>query len=250
MVPTEPAPPPRRSGLHEDQPRLLRQLLLPVLVLGAMVLLGHLGSRYFTAIEQWIGDLGWFGAVVFSLVYVLLVVFCFPVSVLGFSAGALFGFTWGAVLLLGNGVVTGCVIFLLARRFGHRRIAAYVAARPRLAAFERLARAQSLRLMLLLRLSPLNFGVVCYVLGAGRIRFSVYLLGLLAIMPSAIAQSYFGHATRRLSQAVGGQGSDVSRLQDLWTAVGLVACIVLMAVLGTMTRKALREAATENDGGT
>jgi len=231
---------------QNSRSRVVSQIMVSVLVIGMMIGLGYFGRSHFAAIEQWLAGLGWLGPVVFSGVYLALVICCFPVSVLGFSAGSLFGFGWGTVLLLVNGVITGLVMYGIARRFGQQRAASYLATRPRLAAFANLAQNQSTRLMVLLRLSPFNYGVVCYILGASRVRFIPYLCGLLAILPSAIAQSYFGYAALKLGRGVG-QNTDTAQFQELWTGVGLVVCLVLMIVIGNLARKALQTAADQQD---
>jgi len=219
--------------------------ILIVLVVG-LIWLGQSASRHFGTVETFMADLGAWAPLLFILCYVLLVPFCFPVSVLGFSAGALFGVFWGTLLLTLGAVLAASLVFPLARRFFRVRILAYAESRRRLVTFIRLADQDAPRLQILIRLSPLNFGLANYLLSVSRVSYRIYLLGTLCVVPSALAQAYLGYAAGRLGRMAGGTATGTP-LETILTVFGLVVCVVLLFIIGRLARQALRSAAANDD---
>jgi uncharacterized membrane protein YdjX (TVP38/TMEM64 family) len=212
--------------------------------LALLIWAGQYAGRHFGAVEELIDQLGYFGPVLFFVVYVVTTPFGFPVSVFGFAAGALFGIAWALPLLTGSALTAAAIIYPLGHRFLRARVLDYAAVRPRLRAFVALAAKDAKTLMVLIRLSPLNFALACYLLAASGIRFRYYLLGTLLVIPSAALQAYLGYATRRLGRVAGGLDAP-SRVDDLLTLIGIIAALILLIVIGNMARKAARTAAEQ-----
>ena len=243
------------TGAHDPRPDAsptrdgagqMRRWLLPALLLVAMVVLGRAGRTYWPTVESTIAGLGFSGYLLFIGVFLLLTVACFPVSILGFSAGVLFGPVKGLAVLFPTAVLSGLIMFWLGKGLLRDRILSFMAQRPRLQALDRLAGEQATRLNVLTRLSPLNYGVSSYTLAAGRTTLRAYFAGMLAILPSTTAQVWLGSLGSEAGRIVGGR-STLSPLQIGLLVGGLVFFAVLSWQVGKLVRRAWRDAESETD---
>lgn len=215
-----------------------RDVLRLVLAVAAFVVLVILLRPHVGTMEAWLRSLGWWAPVVFAAVHVVVVSVGFPVSVLGFVAGATFGFLGASALLLGAGLLAAALMFGVSRRWLAPRVRRYAASRPRLARFMMLAEADAWRIMVLLRFSPLHFAALCYLLGASRVRFWPYLVTSACLLPSALLQAYAGWTARRLGDRAAA-GAGLSTVETVLSVVGLAAAAALLVVMGRLARKAL-----------
>ena len=233
----------RQPAEVEAQRGPWRALVGPVAIIGVLMILGRLAGGHWPQVETWVAGLGAAGYAVFCGAWVVLASACFPVSVLGISAGALFGLPLGLVLVFISAMAAALVMYGLARGLLRDRIRRLIAGRPRLAAVDRLAGEQALRLNVLTRLSPLNYGLVCYTLAVGRTSLRTYLLGNLATVPSMVVQVWLGTVAVETGKAAGGDGPATRDL--ILLACGLVFFAVLTWQIGRLVRQAL---ASEDPG--
>lgn len=224
---------PARNGL-------LCKLLLPLLILLALIIFGHWAKDFWPELESRVAEAGTAGYFLFSGAFIVLTVACVPVSALGFSAGALFGPWVGLAVVYTSGVISGSIMFVLGRSLLRNRTRQYMKSHPRLLVFDRLAGQRALQLNILARLSPLNYGVSCYTLAAGRSGYTPYLVGLLAIFPSVTAQVWFGFLAREAGHMSMGQG----RLSS-WETAGLIIGLVFFVLLSWQLGKLFKEAWTD-----
>jgi uncharacterized membrane protein YdjX (TVP38/TMEM64 family) len=213
---------------------------MAILLLGLAVTLGpDIGERI-VAMERWIDGHGVLGPVVFSGVVILLTSIFFPDTVLAAAAGAMFGIVIGAAVMIIGAVATQCIAFAISRNFLSDRVRRMLKQRPKLAAIERAADTQGLRLQLLLRLSPLNPVAVSHVIAVTRIRFPIFLVACVGLIPGMVVEVYFGYAAKHVMK-VSGHVSEHSSLHTVLTITGLVFCVLLMVYLTRIARLALRE---------
>jgi uncharacterized membrane protein YdjX (TVP38/TMEM64 family) len=232
------APQPARRGRLLGMARLVAALVV-------LVGFGFLLRTHYGTIEAWLSGLGPAAPLAFLGIQVIAVPLMFPVSVLGFLCGALFGFAAGTGLMFVGGLASASIMFAIARGLAAERVRRYAAARPRLRRFLEEADRDSLRLMVLVRLSPLHFALASYLLGASRARFGPYLLATCCVLPSSALQAWVGHSARTVGQrAASGEVTSPWHLALL--VVGIVAAVVLIMLLGRMARRAL----DVGDGGT
>ena len=218
----------------------LRMLVGPVAILAVLVVAGRFAGRFWPDVENAVNGLGFSGYLLFVAAWVLLSLTCFPVAVLGVSAGALFGPWVGMALVFPAGLGGGSVMFWLGRGLLRGKIRKLIATRPKLTAVDRLAGEQALKLNALTRLSPLNFGLASYTLAAGRTNFRAYFWGMFATLPSMMAQVWFGSLAREAGWSSGEQGFSGGRIGLL--AAGVVFFGVLTWMVGKMVKQAWDEA--------
>jgi uncharacterized membrane protein YdjX (TVP38/TMEM64 family) len=217
-----------------------REAIRAVVVVVAIVALVAVLRPDVADLERWLAGLGLWAPMIFVALYVALVSAGFPASVLGFVAGATFGLVGGLALLLVAALLTASVIFALSRRWLSGRVRAHAASRARLTRFLELAEADSWRVMVLMRFSPLNFAVVCYLLGASRVRFWPYLITSLCVLPSAALQSYVGWTARKVG-AQAATGGRVDALEVGLAVLGILAALALLVITTRLVRRVLDE---------
>ena len=219
-----------------------REVLRGVAGIAVFLTLAYLARGWFGVVEARLADLGAWAPVVYVLAHVPLVSLGFPVSVLGLLAGATFGFWTGTAILTLAGLIAAAVMFVASRTLLAARVRGHVAERPRLLRFVTLAEADAWRIMVLLRLSPLHFGLVCYLLGASRVGFWPYLITSACVLPSAALQAYMGHAAEKLGRRAADAGG-LEPLEVLPVAVGALAAVLLLVIMGRLARRALESSA-------
>jgi uncharacterized membrane protein YdjX (TVP38/TMEM64 family) len=230
---------PSVSAPPQGAAKIWRLLAGPVLFLTVLVVAGRYAGRFWPDIEAAVGGLGFAGYLLFVVAWALFSMACFPVSVLGVSAGALFGPWLGMALVFPAGLAGGSLMFWLGRGLLRGKIRRMIATRPKLAAVDRLAGEQSLKLNILTRLSPLNFGLASYTLAAGATSFRAFFWGIFAILPSSMAQVWFGSMAREAARTTEEGGFSKGRLALL--AGGVVFFLVLTWVVGRMIKQAWDE---------
>lgn len=229
------------SPVAESAPKqsIFRTLLGPATALIVLAVVGRLAGSHWPEIEAKVAEMGPWGYLLFSAAWVVLSSACFPVSVLGISAGALFGLPLGVALVFTSAMLAALVMFALGRGLLRGRIRELIATRPKLAAVDRLAGEKALRLNALTRLSPLNYGLACYTLAAGRTGLKDYLVGNLATVPSMVLQVWIGTLAVETGKSVMGEGMSPRNLVLL--GVGLLFVSILMWQIGRMIRQAINE---------
>ncbi len=220
------------------------RLLGAILLATAIIILAINGQQWFPQLKQLVTDNGSTGFLLFMLIFIVLTSLCFPVSVLGFTAGALYGPWIGLLLIFPSGLVSGTLMFFLGRGLLRGFVQNFIQKNKRMRAIENIASEKAIRLNVMVRLSPFNFGLASYALAVGKSRLPAYLVGVLAILPSLTAQVWVGALAGKAGSPgeVGGEGN---RLELILLAVGVLFFLILTLQIGKMIRQAM--AADEKD---
>jgi uncharacterized membrane protein YdjX (TVP38/TMEM64 family) len=234
----------RRFFERVDFGAVVPYLLVGLLLVAAVVVLGRDIEHHLNAMERWVEDQGAWGPVVFGGVFIVVTSMLFPESVLSMVAGALFGLTQGLATVVAASLVAAALQYGLARRLLRGRIQKILAKRPSLAALQRAALQDEVRLQALLRLTPLNPASLSYTMGAAGVRFSGFMLACAAFVPNLVLEVYFGYAGKHVARIAGRSARGVI-LHDIVVFAGLAACVVVMVSVSRMARKAVTEAVGE-----
>ena len=108
--------------------------------------------QYFSAV---VDDLGPAGYLAYGLVYAGLEVLAVPAIPLTMTAGVVFGVVPGTAVVSAAATAAATASFLIARYAAREKVQAYAAKSPRFAAVDRAIGRDGLRVVTLLRLSPL-----------------------------------------------------------------------------------------------
>ncbi|MDQ3069258.1 MAG: TVP38/TMEM64 family protein [Acidobacteriota bacterium] len=185
---------------------------------------------------------GALGIVLFFAAYIVSTVAALPGAILTLAAGFAFGPVWGLAVASPASVLGATCAFLLGRTVLRGWAERTVANSPRARAIDRAVEREGLKLVLLLRLSPLfPFNVLNYALSLTRISLGRYVAGsAIGMLPGTALYVYLGSlapAAAELSSA--GSGGGTSRLAIY--AAGLIATLAVVIVATRAARRALRE---------
>ena len=214
------------------------RLLGAILLATAIIILAINGNEWWPQLKQLVSDNGSTGFLLFMLIFIVLTSLCFPVSVLGFTAGALYGPWIGLLLIFPSGLASGTLMFFLGRGLLRGFVRNFIQKNKRMRAIENIASEKAIRLNVMVRLSPFNFGLASYALAVGKSRLPAYLVGVLAILPSLTAQVWVGALAGKAGSPgeVGGEGN---RLELILLAVGVLFFLILTLQIGKMIRQAM-----------
>lgn len=207
-----------------------------------LVVVGRIAGARWHLVESFVRDAGWHGQLVFVGAGTLLATCCFPVAMLALSAGLLYGFWAGLPLVVLAALLSALISFALGRGVMRARILAFIAHRPRLRAIDHLVGQQSVKVNLLARLAPINFGLSSYVMAAARTSLRDYLIGALGALPGTVVYLWLGWATRDVSD---GNHGVIGNLVLL--AIGGVGLALLSLVVTRTALRAWRGAGLESE---
>jgi uncharacterized membrane protein YdjX (TVP38/TMEM64 family) len=209
----------------------------------ALVLLGRWLGGSLPAFAQWVEGLGVWGPTVFVAGYVAAVVAFVPASLLTLVAGALFGVAKGTAIVFVAAVLGSSAAFLIARHLARRAIERRIAGDARFAAIDRAVGAEGRKIVLLLRLSPaFPFNLLNYGLGLTRVSFRDYLMASVGMLPGTLLYVYLGKIAGDVAALAGGARPAGGSAGTLLLVVGLVATVIVTALITRIARRALAEA--------
>jgi uncharacterized membrane protein YdjX (TVP38/TMEM64 family) len=244
-----PAEPGRRL-LRRELREVLALAMAVVLIIAAVVFLGHEAERHLQAIEAWIAQLGPWGMLAFVGILVVATSLLVPESLFALVAGALFGLAWGIGLMVIGNLLAAALQYALARRLLHAPIQRALESRPLLRAIQHAVIRDETRLQLLLRLTPLNPAMVNYLLGAAGVRFPGFMLASLLLASHFSIEVYLGHAGKQLVS----KGFDHARagwqheaLIYAGVALGLLAVVLVSRAAHRAVIRAIAETRAAED---
>lgn len=221
-----------------QRPRPLLRRCLAAAILLALVGTGFLLplAEWSTALTDLFTRLGHAGSVAFIALFVAWGM-VLPKGPLVAVAGAAFGLLKGLLLVYVATTVAMLAAFWLARRYGRARTAQWLERHPRLAACERAIAKRGVRIVFLLRLSPVIPGhVQNYLYGLSRVPLRDCLLA-----------SWVGILPGTAMLVAGGQLLASGGDSGAWTwaiaGLGIIATVVAATAIARMTRAELRAAA-------
>ena len=229
---------------------------LALKVLAALVVVGLGAWLWYVAIEpqearleQLLSELGPWGPVLFVGIFVVATGLFFPESVLAIASGAIFGLFWGLVWTVVAGMITVATVFLLGRHFLGGPARRLLLRHPRVAAIEKAAESRGLRLVFLLRLAPLNFSILNWMLAVSDMRLRAVLLSSLGMIPGNLSTVYVGYAARHTADlaarakagAPDGIVAGDSILHEVALYAGLGASLLVSVLVTRIAVKALKQ---------
>ena len=225
----------RRKHLRD----IFRYVGIGALVLLGLAVLGHFLGQYIPFMEHWIARMGMLGPVIFVGVYSVLTAIFFPSNVLGLAAGAMFEF-WHGVIVMAFATIGGAIVmFILARWMMKKRVEKMLESHPKLLAVDEAVSREGFKLMFLLRLSPIPFAPLSYVLGSSKVRFFPYLFACIGMFLSNIPIVYYGFVAKHVMKLTGHtEDFPISHYVGLF--IGLVVAIGTTVYVSFVVRRALK----------
>ena len=239
------------ASRHFSWRGVLLKSVAGLVLVGLLFLLFHnVLEPVMPVMEDFMRRLGPSGPLLFILVFVIATSIFIPESLIAIAAGAIFGLWMGLVWVVVAGTITAVLIFLVGRHFLRGRIEGMLHSHPKIKAINAAASDSGFRLMVLLRLSPLNFTLLNYLLAISRARFRPYLLACLGMFPGNFSTVYIGFAARHaanlatdVKQRGGRLPAGDSLVHELTLFLGLAAAIVASVVVARIAMREIRSAA-------
>jgi uncharacterized membrane protein YdjX (TVP38/TMEM64 family) len=217
-------------------------------LVAGLYLLFHYGLEpYMPAVDEYIRNLGAWGPVLFMLVVILGATLGFPESVLAVAAGAVFGIWWGFLWISIAGVIAAFLMFWIGRHLLRSKVDAYLKRHPKLNAVDAAVSDSGFRLIALLRFSPLNFTLLCYLMAVSRAKFAPYALASVCMLPGFLSTVYIGYAAKHsadLAQTYKSTGSlppGDSITHEITVYGGMVLAVTVSVVIAKIAMKAIHD---------
>lgn len=230
-----------------------RQGLLKLLAVGVGViglyLLGREVGAYVPRFAHWVENLGAWGPLVFVAGYAIATVAFVPGSLLTLAAGAIFGIAEGVAYVFVGAAVGATLAFLLGRYAARSMLESRLAENERFHRVDRAIRDQGLKIVTLLRLSPVfPFNLLNYGLGLTSVRLRDYVIAHLGMLPGTLLYVYYGRAAGQVAALAAGATPERGTPYWLVFGLGLAATMVVVVVVARIARNALRDEGIVDDG--
>ena len=177
------------SVIYFANPKVWRPLIFVIFLLAVIVLLRLSGiADKLTDVRQWINDLGFWGPLVFVLIYILAVVLALPGSAITIAGGALFGSVWGVVLVSIASTTGASICFLISRYLARDFILRKFGQNEKFIKLDHLTQEHGAIVVAITRLIPLfPFNVLNYGFGLTGVPLRTYVFwSWLCMLPGTI----------------------------------------------------------------
>lgn len=228
---------------HYSVRRILVTLFFVLIGISLLVILGKYVGKSVPKVETWVANQGPWAPIAYLIVFCILGSCFFSVSVLSFSAGALFGLRWGFLYAYTASFLCSICIFYLTRLLAHEHVKNYINQHEKFAKIERAVSQgkEGKKVMFLLRLSPLPFAPLSYVLSAAGISLRSYILACSAMFLSIFISVYYGYVANHVTKLAGdAEHRSPSHYIIMFTM--LLITITTVAIVSHQVRKALKRA--------
>jgi uncharacterized membrane protein YdjX (TVP38/TMEM64 family) len=208
--------------------------------------LGRAAGAHIQGFAQWVDGLGFWGPAVFVLGYAIAVVAFVPASLLTLGAGAIFGIAHGVIYVFVAATIGSCLAFLVSRYLARSAVERMLDGKPRFSAIDRAVAAEGLKIVFLLRLTPVvPFNLLNYALGLTRVRFADYGIASIGMLPGTLLYVYSGKLAGDIAAVAGNPAAARGWGYYCVLALGLVATLAVTMVVTRSARRALAEATGE-----
>jgi len=204
-------------------------------------------GEWMRGLVAWIQGAGAIGAMVYAATYIAATVLLLPGSILTLGAGFAYGPLVGTLLVSPVSVTAATIAFLLGRTVARGWIAERVSRDRRFAAVDVAIEREGLKVVLLLRLSPVfPFNVLNYALALTRVRLRDYVLGSwVGMLPGTFLYVYLGSLVTTAASLDSSEPTTGTAERVIYWA-GLAATVLVTVLVTRLARRALK-AALETD---
>lgn len=213
---------------------------IAVAVIGLLFLFSRFAGGYIPRFTRWVEGLGTWGPVVFVAGYVLATVFFISGALMTLAAGAIFGLVEGTLYTIVAATLGACAAFLVSRYLARDAVERRLLDDERFQKVDRAIRGEGLKVMFLLRLSPVfPFVFLNYALGLTAVRFRDYALACLGMLPGTLLYVYYGKAAGEAAALAGGAEVERGTEYYVFLGIGLLATVIATWIVTRTARRAL-----------
>lgn len=212
------------------------------LVLVALVVLAGswlpLGD-WLDALSARLAGLGWFGGCLYASALTAAAMLGLPCSPFTIGAGALFGPWWGWVVVEIGTLASAAGGFLVTRHLARRRFVERLRHSPKFALIDAAIAREGWKIVTLLRMCPIPFGLSNYLYGLSGVGFWHYMIATFFGMAGGNAVFvYLGAVGRR---SLSGEARTPHPLEYAALALAFIAFMVAGTYIARLVRRVTRE---------
>ena len=188
-----------------------------------------------------LADLGPWAPVIFVVVYTGATLALAPAFLLTVAAGAVFGLWRGSALVFVSAALGSSAVYAFASPLARSRLMKWVVRDPRLTAVREAVVDDGVRIMFLLRLSPVvPLVFLNYALALSGVSFRNYLIALVGMVPAIVMYAYYGKVVGDVAVlAAGGRPRGPAYYVLLF--VGLAATVVASTLIARAAKRRIAE---------
>ena len=232
---------------NEKKSGITRLAALVGIIIALFLAMKFLPVReWLTNFNDWVGQMGAVGIVIFILVYAAATVLLAPGSILTIGAGFVFGLWKGFLAVSGGATLGASLAFLVARFIARKKMEAIAQRNEKFHKIDNAVGEQGAKLIFLLRLSPvIPFNFSNYFYGLTAVKFWPYVLASwIGMMPGTFLYVYIGTAGKAaVSAAAGGEAMRHGWQYWAFLSVGLAATVIVTIWVTKIARDALKKTA-------
>lgn len=197
------------------------------------------------ALLAWVGRRGALSGVLLCLAWIPAAVLVVPGSVLTLGTGFLLGPGWGLLVVSIGSTLGATAAFLVGRKLGRDWVRERIGGHERLSGVDGAIEREGLKVVLLLRLSPLiPYNALNYALSLTGVSLRDYVIGSwLGMLPGTVLYVALGAGARSLAAAMTGAGERT----DAWIALGAAGLVATAAAVWLVARAARRALAVRTE---
>ncbi|MDP6116349.1 MAG: TVP38/TMEM64 family protein [Planctomycetota bacterium] len=221
------------------------------LIIAAVIVAGLLVSAKVFNIQThlqdvlvWIKDLGPWGAIIYSAIYILCCVLFIPGSLVTLAGGLMFGLVRGAIIISLASTTGAALAFLVGRYVAREAIEKKIAGNVKFTAIDGAVAKEGFKIVFLTRLSPVfPFNLLNYAYGLTKVSFRDYVLASwIGMMPGTVMYVYLGTLVQSIASLFSGTGTEKTTGEKILFYGGLVVTVVVTVFVTKVATKALDEA--------
>jgi uncharacterized membrane protein YdjX (TVP38/TMEM64 family) len=197
------------------------------------------------ALLAWVGRRGALSGVLLCLAWIPAAVLVIPGSVLTLGTGFLLGPGWGLLVVSIGSTLGATAAFLVGRKLGRDWVRGRIGGHQRLSGVDGAIEREGLKVVLLLRLSPLiPYNALNYALSLTGVGLRDYVIGSwLGMLPGTVLYVALGAGARSLAAAMTGGGERTGA----WIALGAAGLVATAAAVWVVARAARRALAIRTE---
>lgn len=212
--------------------------IIIALIIAAKILgVGESITKVFQYMLSWLEGLGYWGAIIFILLYVLTTILLIPGVILTLGAGFIFGVVTGTILVSIASTLAATVAFLIGRYFARIWVVEQIESQPKFKAIDEAVAKDGWKIVGLTRLSPIfPFIFLNYAFGVTQVSLKDYILASwIGMIPGTVMYVYFGSLAKDMASLTAGVNAPV------WLQLlGFIATVAVTVYISKIAQKALK----------
>ena len=224
---------------------ILKLVVISVVVAGLIIaakqlgVTGYINDALRNSLE-WIDSLGWWGPIIFALIYIIATVAFMPGSILTLGAGVIFGVIQGSIYVFIGATIGATAAFLVGRYLARNWVSQKIAGNQKFKAIDEAVGREGLKIVLLTRLSPVfPFNLLNYAFGITGVSLRDYFFGSVGMIPGTIMYVYIGSLAGSIATIGATEQPTNPTIEWAIRIIGFIATVAVTVYVTKIAKKAL-----------